>query len=200
LRVRRVLLQGGVAFGFRFGLRGAPAFDAHHLLDDFVRQQIAFPTIQTARAEFAAVRTADLRGDTERVAIAAFAVERRVGRDQHAFDERMIGEPPEEFLRGVACALFADEFEGAEGVFVPQFFAQHLGQIGHRLPIRDALDIEPVHQLFHAINGLFPRGELGFQFLARQGFDVGRHAGSVVLPGSTKVVFVLLLTCRANKD
>jgi hypothetical protein len=38
------------------------------------------------------------------------------------------------------------------------------------------MDIKPFEQLGHAIPGLFPGGELGFQFLARQRFDVLQHA------------------------
>ena len=74
-------------------------------------RRLRFQPVEPAGAEFAAVGAADLRGDAERVAVARLAVERRVRRDQHAFDERMVAQPPEEFLRGVARALFANQFE-----------------------------------------------------------------------------------------
>jgi len=38
------------------------------------------------------------------------------------------------------------------------------------------MDIKPFEQLGHAILGLLPGGELRFQFLARQRFDVLQHA------------------------
>ena len=101
-----------------------PALDRQHLVDDFLHAQIAFPAVEAARAEFAAVGAADLRGDAERMAVAGVAVERRVGRDEHAFDERVVAQPPEEFLRGVARALFADQFEGGQGVMRAQLLAQ----------------------------------------------------------------------------
>ena len=87
----------------------------------------------------------------------------------------MISELPEKFLCGVAGAVLAEELQRAERVIVPEFFAQQLGQIRHRLPIGHALDVEPVHELLHTIDGLLPRSELGFEFFAGQGFDVGRH-------------------------
>ena len=79
--------------------------------------EIAFPAVEAAGAEFAAVGAADLRGDAERVPVAVVAVKRGVGGNQNAFDERMVGEPPEKFLRGVLRALFADEFQRGEGEF-----------------------------------------------------------------------------------
>ena len=87
----------------------------------------------------------------------------------------MVVEPPEKFLRGVPCALFAEEFECLERKVLLQFFAERLGQVCHRFPARDAMDIKPFEQLSHAILGLFPGGELRFQFLARQRFDVLQH-------------------------
>ena len=80
----------------------------------------------------------------------------------------MVVEPPEKFLRGVPRALFADEFERLERKVFLQSFAKRLGQVFHRLPICDAMDIKPFEQLGRAILGLFPGGELRFQFLARQ--------------------------------
>ena len=62
-------------------------FHRQNLLDDFVRRQIAFPAVEAAGAEFAAVGAADLGGNAERVPVAGVAVKRRVGRNQNAFDE-----------------------------------------------------------------------------------------------------------------
>ena len=69
----------------------------------------------------------------------------------------------------------ADEFERLERKASLQFFAERLGQVRHRCPARDAMDIKPFEQLGHAILGLLPGGELRFQFLARQRFDVLQH-------------------------
>ena len=55
------------------------------------------------------------------------------------------------------------------------FFPQRLGQIGHGVPVHNAADVKPVEQLRDAIRGLVPRGELCFEFFARQRFDVRQH-------------------------
>ena len=152
------------------------SFDCQDLLHNFVRRQVAFPAVEAAGAEFAAVGAADLGGNAERVAVARVAVKRRIGGNQNAFDERMVVQPPEEFLRGhrarPACGRVPSVW--SEKSFV-ELFAQRLGQIRHRLPGRDAADVKPFEQLRDAINRLIPGCELGFQFLARQGFDVGQH-------------------------
>ena len=176
------VVRGRVRLSDR-GLSTASPFDRQDLLDDFVRREIAFPAVKAARAKFAAVGAADLGGDAERMAVAGVAVKRGIGGDQNAFDERMVVQPPEKFLRGVVCALFADEFERLERKVFLQFFAERLGQVRHRFPARDAMDIKPFEQLGHAILGLFPGGELRFQFLARQRFDVRQHARNLTGAG-----------------
>jgi hypothetical protein len=45
------------------------------------------------------------------------------------------------------------------------------------------MDIKPFEQLGHAILGLLPGGELRFQFLARQRFDVLQHARNLTVAG-----------------
>ena len=89
-----------------------PAFDGQNLFNNFIRREVAFPAVQSAGAEFAAVGAADLRGDAERVAVAGLAIKRGICGNQNAFDERMIVQSPEKFLRGVVRTLLADEFEG----------------------------------------------------------------------------------------
>ena len=116
-----------------------PSFDRQNLLHNFIRRKIAFPTFQAARAKFAAVGAADLRRNTQRVPVAGFAVKRGIGGNQNTFDERMIGQSPEKFLRGVLRALLAGEFESLKRKFSAQHFAQCLRQIGHRVPTRHAL-------------------------------------------------------------
>src|SRR6185369_2022166 len=75
-----------------------PPFHGQDLLDDFVHAQVAFKAIETACTKLAAIGAADLGGDTERMPVAGLAIQGRVGRDEHAFDQRAIGEFPEELL------------------------------------------------------------------------------------------------------
>ena len=145
------------------------------MFDDFVRREVAFPAVKAARTKFAAIGAADLRGDAERVAVARLAVKRGIGGNQNAFDERAVGQFPEKFLRDVARALFADEFKCLQGIIFRQLRAQFFRQVRHRVPARDALDVKPFEQLGDTINRLLPKFELGFEFLAGQGFDVSRH-------------------------
>ena len=143
-----------------------------HLLHDFLRPEVALPSVEAARAELAAVGTAHLRGDAQRVAVAGLAVERGVGGDEHALDERAIGQPPEELLRGVGRALLADEFEDVEREGLGQLRAKRLGQIRHRVPARDAALVEPVQHLPGAVSRRAPLLQAGFQVVTRDGFDV----------------------------
>ena len=179
-----------------------PSLDGQNLLHNFVRRQVAFPAFEAAGAEFAAVGAADLGGNAERMAVARVAVKRGIGGYQNAFDERMVVKPPEKFLGGIAftsvphcgttedgCALFADEFERLERKVFLQFFAERLGQVRHRFPARDVMDIKPFEQLGHAILGLLPGGEQRFQFLARQRFDVLQHPRNLTGAGQeTKIL------------
>ncbi len=137
-----------------------------------MRREIAFPAFQPAGAKFASVSAADLRGNAKRMAVTRLAVKRRVGGNQHAFDECAIGQFPEKFLRGVARALFADEFERLQRKTFAQLFAQCFRQIRHRVPAGGAAGVKPVEQLGDAIGRLVPRLERGFQIFARQRFDV----------------------------
>jgi len=119
------------------------------------------------------------------MAVARVAVKRGIGRNQNAFDERMVVQPPEKFLRGVAStlrsiaaedgrALFADEFECLKRKVSFNFSRSGLGRFVI-VPARDAMDIKAIRATGHAILGLLPGGELRFQFLARQRFDVLQH-------------------------
>jgi len=138
------------------------------LFHDFIRREVAFPAVEAAGAKLAAVGAADLGGDAERVAVAGIAVKCGIGGDQDAFNEHMVVEPPEKFLGGVTRTLLADQFQVQEQEVLGEFFAQRLGQVRHRLPGRDAVDIQPFKQLRDAINRLAPRFELDFQFSAGQ--------------------------------
>ena len=148
------------------------AFDGEDLLDDFVRLEIAFPAFEAAGTEAAAIGAADLRGDAQGVTIAGFAIERRVGRNEDAFDERMVSEPPEEFLCGIAGALPGDELQSFECVMLPQLIAQAARQIGHSVPIRDAPAIKPVQELVEPVGREIPFGKARRQFVACLGSDV----------------------------
>ena len=156
-----------------------PPFHRQHLLDDFVRFEVALPTVKAAGAEFATVGAADLRGKAERVSVTGFAVKRGIGRNQDGFYELTVGQPPEEFLRGVGCALFADESQRRERKVFAQLFAKGFWQVAHRVPTGGAAGVKPVQQLRHAVGRFVPRLELAFQFLARQGFDVRQHGGKL---------------------
>src|SRR5690242_11582162 len=107
-----------------------PALDGEDLADDFFWAKVAFPTFEAAGAEFAAVGAADLRRNTEGVPVARIAIEGWVGGDEDAFDEGMIAELPEEFLRRISRALFADEGQRVEFVSLAQFRAEGFGEVG----------------------------------------------------------------------
>ena len=89
--------------------------DGQDLVDDFLRAQMAFPAVQTAGAKLAAVGAADLGGNAQGVAVARLAVKGGAGGDEDAFNERAVGQPPEEFLGGVARALTPRQFEARPG-------------------------------------------------------------------------------------
>ena len=135
-----------------------PAFDRQHLLDDFLDAQVAFPAFEAAGAEFAAVGAADLGGDAKRVAVARLAVERRVGRDEHAFDQRMVAQPPEKLLRRVARRLVAGPIPARAASSVLQSCSRkRLGQVRHRVPTGHAMDVKPFQQLRNTVGRLAPR-------------------------------------------
>ena len=153
-----------------------PSFHREDLLDDFIRREVAFPAVKPAGAEFAAVGAADLGGNAERVAVAGLAVKRGIGGNQHAFDERMVVQPPEKFLRGVARALLCGRVPAyAVKSASAQFFPQRFRQICHRLPVRRAAGVKPFEQLRDAVSRLVPLLELRLQFFAGHGFDVSPH-------------------------
>ena len=72
---------------FTRGLAGVPPLHGEDLPRDFVRMQVSLPAVESAGAEPASVRAADLRGDAERVAVAAVAVEGWIGGNEDAFDQ-----------------------------------------------------------------------------------------------------------------
>src|SRR5207248_1104565 len=94
-----------------FGLWTLDPFECQDLFDDFIRAQITLPALQPAGAELTAIGAADLRGDTKRVAVAGFAIERGIGRDEDALNEGMITQSPEKFLRGIVSALFENQLQ-----------------------------------------------------------------------------------------
>src|ERR1041385_3763921 len=76
-------------------------------------------------------------------------------------------------------ALRTHELERAQRVFAPQFFPQSPRQIRHRVPVGDALAIQPLQQLVDTIRRLAPVFESGVQFFFRLRFDVGLHGFSL---------------------
>ena len=128
------------------------------MLDDLARPQVARPAVEAARAEFAAVSAADLRGNAERAAVAGLAVERGRGGDEHGLDELAVAEPKEEFLGRIVRAepphrssmeLQAEPFAERR--------AQRGGQVGHRLESLRPLAVNPIEQLAGAEAGLAER-------------------------------------------
>ena len=65
---------------------------------------------QSAGAKFTAVCANDLGGNAERVTITRLALKRGIRWDENAFDQCLIRQAPEKFLRGVARTLCADKF------------------------------------------------------------------------------------------
>src|ERR1051325_8386346 len=94
-----------------FGPGSFSPFNSQDLFDNFIGLQISFPSFQPAGAEFAAVGAANLSRDAKGMPIAGFAVKGRAGRDEDAFNQRMIAQPPEKLLRRIMRALFLDQFE-----------------------------------------------------------------------------------------
>ncbi len=146
-----------------FGLPGVPALDGEDLLDDFFDVQVALPA-ERARWRRICSRRRSRPGWRRRACGGRWARRRgRVGGDEHAFDERMVAEAPEELLGGVARALLANQFQRGQGIVLAQFVAQGFGQVGHRLPMRDAMLVEPFEQLGEPVGRLAPGLEPGLQ-------------------------------------
>ena len=112
------------------------------------------------------------------MAVARLAVEARIGGNEDAFDERAVTQFPEKFLRAVARALGADQFERLERVMFLELLAQRFGQVAHRVPRGRARYVEPMQQLIHPIGGLAPGGELLGQLFTGERFDVGHYFGT----------------------
>ena len=153
---------------------GLLPFHREDLLDDFFGTQVALEAVETAGAEFAAVSATNLGRNAERVSVAGFAIQGRVGRDQYAFDERMIGKTPKEFFGRIARALGADEFDGGESVMLLKLITERFGKVRHRRPVGDAMDVKPFKQLCDAISRLTPGLELRLKLVEGLGFDVNR--------------------------
>ena len=171
--------------GGRGCLLGVPAFHPEDLTDDLPWGEVAFPPVQPAGAEAAAVGAAHLGGDAQRVAIGRLAVEGRVGRNQHAFDERPVLQSPEEFLGAVPGALFAHQAQRAERPDRGQSGSQRSGEIGHGIPGLDAARVQPVQHLFETVGRFVPGRELvpqgGPAFIPDVGQTLGSGRGGVRL-------------------
>ena len=87
----------------------------------------------------------------------------------------MIIEAPKKFLSSIARTLFADQFQRVQSVVRPQLIPQHLGQIGHRFPLRYPMDVKPFEHLRDAVRRLMPGSKLGLQFFGSLRFDVRQH-------------------------
>ena len=85
-----------------------------HLAGDFRGVEVAGESGEPRGAEFATVGAADLGGDAERAAVGLFAVERRVGRDEHALDVAAVVQAEEKLAGGVRGALGGAVGEGCQ--------------------------------------------------------------------------------------
>src|SRR2546430_17701345 len=70
-----------------------PPLQREHLFDNFVRTEVALPTLQSAGAKFAAVSAADLRRNAKGAPVAGIAVKRGSGGEQPP-SHRARGTPP----------------------------------------------------------------------------------------------------------
>ena len=145
------------------------------LLDNLMDFEVAFPAIQPARAELAAVSAAHLRADTERVPVTRLAIQRGIGRNQHAFDQSMVTQPPKEFAGAIGRALLAHELQGFQAIAGLQLLPKRLGKIGHRVPTRHAVHIQPFQELSDTIARVVPFSETGPQLFVGLRFDIRRH-------------------------
>jgi len=127
--------------------------------DDLAGGEVAFESGQSARAEHAAHRAADLRGDADGLAgvIDAHALLRCA--DDHRFDEGAVAQFEEELV-GDVLRLFVEQERGGhevEGLVEPE--AQRLRQVAHFVPGAGALFVHPLEDLLRAKGRLAARGQ-----------------------------------------
>src|SRR5205085_11534730 len=78
------------------------------LAHDFAGREIAREAVEPARAEFASIRAPDLRADAECAPVARLPVKRGRRGNQHALDERAVGQAEEILPRRVLAAEHAE--------------------------------------------------------------------------------------------
>src|SRR5439155_20667838 len=101
-----------------------PPLHRQSLFDDFLDAEVPLPTLQSALAKFAAVSAADLRRNAKGAPVVGIAVERGSGGNQHALDERVVIQSPQEFLRRISRSLFSNQLQMMKRVIFSEFFQQ----------------------------------------------------------------------------
>lgn len=104
-----------------------PTFGGQDLFDNLLGPQVAFPAMETAGAELAAIGASHLGRDAQGMAIALIAVEGRIGGQQHALDQVPVRQPPEELLRAAKFALQGRQSRNPQGIVGGQGFPQRFG-------------------------------------------------------------------------
>ena len=145
------------------------ALRGEHLAGDFGGVQIAGESRQPGGAELAAIGAAHLRGNTQRAAVGRFAVERRIGRHQHALHIAAVVQPKQQLAGAVGRALGVRVGEGMQPEIFRQGAAQRRGQVAHGGKRIDLFFPDPVEDLGSAEGGLAGLGQPG-------GEGLGRHA------------------------
>ncbi len=144
------VVEGG---NFGAGARGAGVFeeaDLEELGNDFAGGEIAFPSIESGGAEFAAERATDLGGDADGFAGLLDADAFLGDADNDGFDEGAVAELEEEFVGDVAGFLGEEVAGGLDVVVVVEPGAEGFGEVGHLVPGGDAFFVKPIHDLFRA--------------------------------------------------
>ena len=147
--------------------------DLHDLRGDFARREVAFPSAQTAGAEFAPVSTAHLRRDAQGSAIGCLPVKRGRGRDEDALDELSVRQAIQEFARCILRSAHAHLFQLSDRISLGQLGAQLGRQIGHLREVSDPLLMDPFHDLPRAVRLVAQSGKTGLERLG--GFSQQRN-------------------------
>ncbi len=127
------------------------ALNCDELIDYFVWAQIARKTFQTARAEFAPVRTAHLGRNTNRPTVRLSTVKSERRGNQNRFDQIFVDQAKKKFPRRIVRSKHSYEVDLAKRKSLRQPFAQRFRQIGHLFDRVDALFVKPVGDLSRAI-------------------------------------------------
>lgn len=158
-------------FLFREGL------DVEDLVDDLGSGEVAFHAFETRGAEFAAVGTADLGGDTHGMPV-ALGGEAGGGRYEDGFDEGMVAELEEEFFGGVGGVAGVDGGNGVEFKLGGELVAECGRQVRHAGEGVGWFLVDPLKNLIRPVGLVAEVGE----FVPVEGFDVSFEGHGLRLP------------------